>query len=190
VVIGASGSEGIEQLAALLGALPARLSAVVLVVLHRPFDRPSHLREVLGRWSKLPVRIAEAGEAFEEGVCYIGEPAEHLAMGPLRNAALVADHQYRNRTVDLLFKTVAAQAGARTIGVVLAGALSDGAEGLAAIRRAGGAALVQDPEFIVNRDMPAAALRAVPDAEALASAGRIAARIVQLVGTKAEAVRR
>jgi two-component system chemotaxis response regulator CheB len=189
VVIGASGSEGIQQLSDLLAGLPPRLPAVVLVVLHRPFDRPSHLREVLGRWSTLPVRIAEAGESFEDGACYIGEPAEHLAMGPFLNAELVADHQYRNRTVDLLFKTVAAQAGPRTIGVVLAGALSDGAEGLAAIRRAGGAALVQDPEFVVCRDMPAAALRAVPDAEALPSAGRIAARIGQLVGTKAEATR-
>jgi chemotaxis response regulator CheB len=183
IVIGASGSDGIEQIKLLLQALPARLPAAVLVVLHRPPDMPSHLQEVLGRVTDLPVRIARDGEVFEEAACYIGEPAEHLTVGPSLTAVLVGDNLYRNRTIDLLFSTAAAQAGARSIGVVLAGSLSDGAKGLALIRRAGGAALVHDPAFTAHPDMPAAALLAVPDAETFTSPEQIAARIGELVRT-------
>jgi chemotaxis response regulator CheB len=42
--------------------------------------------------------------------------------------------------------------------VVLSGALDDGAAGLAAIKRAGGLGIVQDPEDAVVRDMPVNAI--------------------------------
>jgi chemotaxis response regulator CheB len=44
--------------------LPATLSAAVLVVLHRPSNRISYLRDVLARRSRLPVVIAKEGESF------------------------------------------------------------------------------------------------------------------------------
>jgi len=54
VAIGASGGEGLEDIKALLAILPADLPAVVLVVLHRPSDQISHLKEVLSRVSQMP----------------------------------------------------------------------------------------------------------------------------------------
>jgi two-component system chemotaxis response regulator CheB len=50
--------------------------------------------------------------------------------------------QYGNRTVDLLFQSVAAHGGERVIGVILSGSLDDGSRGLAAIHHSGGRTMV------------------------------------------------
>jgi two-component system chemotaxis response regulator CheB len=129
VAIGPSGSEGLSDLRDLLEALPAKLRAVVLVVLHRPSDQISYLRQVLAERSALPVVIPDEDQEFRVGVCYIGAPAAHLSLAARNQVHLIegAQDKYRNRTVDLLFTSVAAQARTRAIGVVLRGSLSDGA---------------------------------------------------------------
>ena len=73
VAVGASGRAGLNDIKALLVALPSELAAVVLIVLHRPSDRISHLREVLSRVSSMPVLIAEEDDQFHAGSCYIGK---------------------------------------------------------------------------------------------------------------------
>ena len=147
VAIGASGPEGLSDIVELLRALSKPVSAVVMVVLHRPSDRPSHLREVLARTCDLPVLVAEEAEGLVHGACYIGEPAGHLTLVDRHVAHLVADanHRLRNRTVDALFNSLANHAGPRAIGVVLSGSLDDGSRGLAAIHAAGGMTMVLDP---------------------------------------------
>jgi two-component system chemotaxis response regulator CheB len=180
VLVGASGGEGLRQLIAFLAALPAALPASVLVVLHRPIGPQSYLQSVLGNDSRLPVRIAEHLEQLEHGVCYIGEPALHLAVGPGPVAELYSDHVFQNRTIDLLFSAGAKCFGPRVIGIVFSGALSDGSEGLRQIAQAGGAALILDPEAVAQWDMPANALAAVPEAEVLRSPELIARRVVEL----------
>ena len=131
VAIGASGGEGLDDIKALLAILPADLPAVVLVVLHRPSDQISHLKEVLSRVSQMPVLVAKDGERFRAGCCYIGEPDDHLSLAAKSNVRLVegAQNKHRNRTVDILFHSVAAHARGRGIGVVLSGPLDDGSRG-------------------------------------------------------------
>jgi two-component system chemotaxis response regulator CheB len=145
VAIGASGGEGLNDIKTLLAALPHPINAIVMVVLHRPSERISALRDVLARRSAIPVVVAEQAEAFEKGVCYIGEPDRHLTIGLQGGADLVAG-SLRNRTIDALFLSLARHAGRRTIGVVLSGALDDGSRGLAAIHEAGGLTMVLDPK--------------------------------------------
>src|SRR6185312_5275804 len=135
---------GLRDLRDLLEALPLGLSGVVLAVLHRPSDRISYLQEILARKSALPVVIPSEDDELRAGTCYIGEPAAHLSLVARSRIHLVegGHNKYRNRTVDLLFSSVAAHARTRAIGVVLRGALSDGSHGLAAIHLAGGATMV------------------------------------------------
>lgn len=144
VAIGASGSQGLADIQELLGALPEALPAIIMVVLHRPWDRPTQLRRVLDHASALPVVVASQGERFRIGIVYIGEPSEHLTLAAESFGVLISDpdRQHGNRTVDLLFKSVAEYAGARMIGVVLSGSLDDGSRGLAAIHDAGGSTMV------------------------------------------------
>ena len=138
VAIGASGAEGLHDICALFAALPATLPAIVMVVLHRLWNRPTRLRNILARNCQLPIVVADQGERFESGTVYIGEPSEHLTLVAHSFGALIddPDRHYGGRTVDLLFKSVAACAGEHMIGVVLSGSLDDGSRGLAAIHHA------------------------------------------------------
>ncbi len=156
VAIGASGGEGLADIKTLLAARPGDLAAVVLVVLHRPSDQISHLREVLSQTSQMPVLVADDDERFRVGCCYIGEPDAHLSLAARSRVRLVegADHRHRGRTVDLLFKSIADHARSRGVGVVLSGSLDDGSRGLEAIADAGGATMVLTRDGVTEPGMP------------------------------------
>jgi len=59
-----------------------------------------------------------------------------------------------------MFKSAAAAAGPRTIGVILTGMGDDGTEGAKAIRAAGGIVLAESQETAVVFGMPGSAVRA------------------------------
>jgi two-component system chemotaxis response regulator CheB len=147
VAIGASGAEGLHDIFSLLSALPDPTPAIVMVVLHRPSSRVSHLRDVLARNCRIPIIVAEEAESLEPNTCYIGEPDGHLTLIDQHIAHLVegAGDCLRNRTIDTLFNSLANHAGSQVIGVVMSGALDDGSRGLAAIHAAGGATMVLEP---------------------------------------------
>jgi two-component system chemotaxis response regulator CheB len=156
VALGASGTEGLQDIRTVLHHMPPTLKAVVMVVLHRPWNIKSQLRAVLSRSSALPVLVARPGEQLNEGHVYIGEPSDRLALAPTLMGKLVADplRVHRNRTVDLLFNSLAAHCNIRMIGVILSGSLDDGARGLAAINHAGGLVMAAKPKPSVTGDMP------------------------------------
>jgi two-component system, chemotaxis family, protein-glutamate methylesterase/glutaminase len=186
VVIGASGAKGLRELKALVGAWPRPLNAIVLVVLHRPPEKPSALAEVLAQAGRMPVRIACQGEVLSPGFIYIGEPDQHLTVFD-RHAKLVPHESlHRNRTIDLLFASVAAHAGSRAIGVVLSGSLDDGSRGLEAIHKRGGVTMVVTPEGSGPPGMPQNAIDFDGPINVIGSAGLIAAAIVHLVANPHE----
>jgi two-component system chemotaxis response regulator CheB len=156
VAMGASGPKGLADLRALLALMPGDIAAIVLVVLHRPPDKISHLREILARSTDLPVVIATDNGVFTAGTCYIGTPSDHLALASNSRVRLIdgAANQYCNRTVDLLFTSLAMHANKQALGVVLSGSLSDGSQGLAAIHHAGGATLVLGYQQQADQGMP------------------------------------
>ena len=69
--------------------------------------------------------------------------------------------------IDPLFRSAADVYGRRVIGVLLTGHLDDGVAGLAAIQRASGLTIVQDPSESHAPDMPSAALARLPLEHAL-----------------------
>ena len=186
IAIGGSGSGGLEDVQELLEHFPSELAVIVLVVLHRPVDEVSYLREVLERRSAIPVRIARNGEWLKVGHCYIGEPGQHLVLGAGSFAKLLCDptNVYRNRTVDALFRSLAEHAGGKFIGVVLSGGLDDGSRGLSAIRRAGGITMVVTPRRTPARSMPSNAISFNHPVDFIGSPRQIAAEIAARVGAK------
>jgi two-component system chemotaxis response regulator CheB len=180
VVIGASAG-GVEALCALLRAFPAGLRAIVMIVLHRPIEHESRLREILSRVSHLPVIIAHNGQKLRPGVCYIGDPRRHLMLGPDARALLLEDHFYRSHNIDALFNSAAQAAGARSIGIILSGNLKDGALGLAAIKRAGGRAFVQSPEEATYKEMPRSAIEYDGPIDLVAPINRLAVVVSDIV---------
>jgi chemotaxis response regulator CheB len=182
VAIGASGGRGLDDIRELLRALPNPLAAVVMVVLHRSVDHISQLREILAAVTPASVVIASEGESLEPGCIYIGEPADHLTLITGGRAGMVsgADNEYRNRTVDLLFRSLAANAGASTIGIVLSGSLDDGSRGLAAIHEAGGTTMVLTPPDL-GAGMPRNAINYDGPIDVIGSPAHIARAIGQLL---------
>ena len=168
IVIGASAG-GVAVLRDLLPRLPATLDAAVLVVLHLPPDRPSLLPEIFRRVCALPVVEAEDKAPVLPGTIVFAPPDYHLMVDAGPALALSVDEpvQWSRPAIDVLFETAADVYGAALVGIVLTGASHDGAAGLAAVAKAGGRTLVQNPATAESPTMPSAALSAVPGAETL-----------------------
>lgn len=184
VVVGASAG-GVDALKQLVRGLPLDFPAATVIVLHLASGAPSVLAQILDRECGLPVVTARDGDRLEGGVVSIGPPDRHveLADGVLRLTDGPPENRHRP-SIDHLFASCA-PLGARVVGVVLSGALDDGAEGLATIRASGGSAVVQDPASAEFPAMPSSALLAVPDALVL-PLDQLAAGLVSLCGGTAD----
>ncbi len=172
IVIGASAG-GVEALLLLLPALPASLRASVLIVQHLPRNRPSLLAEIFGRRCALPVMEAEDKAAAEPGTVCFAPPDYHLLVEAGGRLALSVDEpvHYSRPSIDVLFQSAADVYRERLLGIVLTGANQDGAAGLAAIHRAGGTTLIEDPASAMFAPMPASALKRTPASRVLPLAG-------------------
>lgn len=160
MVVGASAG-GVAALQAIVQALPAGLSVPVLVVLHVPRDRNSRIVEVLAPHCAVPVREAEDKQPIERGTVTFAPPDYHLLVEDRSSVALSIDPPvlYSRPAIDPLFESAAAVFGPHVLALLLTGASSDGSEGVAAVREAGGRAWLQCPEEAEASMMPASALQ-------------------------------
>lgn len=159
IVVGAS-SGGVAALRMLLAALPAGLPVPVMVVLHLPRDRPSQLAELFAQGCALAVAEAEDKVELRPGTVWIAPPDYHLLVEDRATLALSLDEpvMFSRPAIDPLFESAANVFGKRLLALLLTGASSDGTEGIAAVRAAGGVAWIQSPAEAVSSTMPASAL--------------------------------
>jgi two-component system, chemotaxis family, protein-glutamate methylesterase/glutaminase len=178
IVIGASAG-GVDALKRLATDLPPDLAAAVFVVLH--VGQTSYLPEILDRAGHLRAVKPAGGEEFVLGRIYVAPPGFHLLLhddhillrrGPRENLARPA--------IDPLFRSAACSYGARVIGVLLSGSLSDGTAGLRAIKAVGGVTVIQDPQDAAVPDMVRSAQRHVEidHCVPIAGMGGLLARLV------------
>jgi two-component system chemotaxis response regulator CheB len=159
VAIGASHG-GVDALISLLPGLDPRVRVPVVIVLHLSRERPSLLAEVLTPHCRLPVIEAEDQEPLHGGRVYLATPDYHLLVdrGPRLALSLDEPVNFSRPAIDVLFESAADIFGPGLLAILLTGASPDGAEGLQAVRRAGGQAVVQDPAEARAPAMPRAAL--------------------------------
>lgn len=190
IVIGAS-MGGVEALSALMGQLRADLPAAVLVVQHTSAESPGLLGEILNQRGALPAVSAEDQMPLEHGRIYVAPPDRHLLLTEEGLRVVYGPRENRSRpAIDPLFRTAAVHYRSRVIGVILTGLLGDGAAGLLAVHRCGGAAVVQSPDDAAYPDMPKRALGAVPTARQvpLADLGSMLARLTEEAAPEPPAV--
>ena len=151
-----------EALRVLARGLRPELPAAVAVVLHVRASSPSAMPHILSREGPLEAVHPAHGDPIVPGRIYVAPPDHHLLVKPGRVELSRGPRENRVRpAVDVLFRSAAIAYAGRVIGVILTGALDDGAAGLAAIKQCGGLAVVQDPRDALTDSMPRAALEAV-----------------------------
>ena len=158
IVVGAS-SGGLKSLQTLLSGLPGDFSLPLVMVQHRGKDTDLELAEYLGKFSNMPVREPEDKEPVERGVAYLAPRDYHLLLENHQFAlSTEAPVAFARPSIDVLFESAADDYKSKTIGVIMTGANNDGARGLMKIKRAGGVAVVEDPNSATSRQMPLAAI--------------------------------
>jgi two-component system, chemotaxis family, protein-glutamate methylesterase/glutaminase len=182
IVIGTSAG-GVDALKKLAASLPHGFPAPIFIVIH--VGEVSYMPEILARAGPLPVVHPDSGARIEPGCIYFAPPGRHMLIhddhillrrGPRENLFRPA--------VDPLFRSAACSFGARTIGAILTGSLSDGVSGLHAVKRCGGVAIVQDPEDALVPDMPSNALDYV-EVDHCVTLAEMGALLVKLVAEPA-----
>jgi two-component system chemotaxis response regulator CheB len=160
-VIGASAG-GVPSLQTVLGRLPADHRGCVLIVLHLAAAGPSMLATVLARSCALPCEAAGDVQPLEPGRVYVARPNLHLVVTEDGLCTVGGPRENGHRpSVDVLFRSAAETLGPRVLGMILSGTGDDGTAGLAAIKRRGGTAAVQDPETALHHGMPLSAIEQV-----------------------------
>lgn len=157
VVLGASAG-GVSALMHLVQTLPAGFPAPLCIVLHVGANH-SVLPELLAAKGPHPAVHARDRQLLTPGVIHIAPPDHHMLVeGRFLRLTRGPRENHTRPAVDPLFRSAALAWGPRVIGVILTGQLDDGTAGLAAIKKCGGTAVVQDPATAEEPSMPQNAL--------------------------------
>ena len=152
---------GPPALADLLSALPRKTMPPILVVQHILSGFAPSLARWLGDSTGHEVVIPRDGAPLERGVIYVAPDGVHLGAVSGPRVSLSDDPaigRFRPSATHLL-RSLARNFGRRALGVVLTGMGSDGAEGAAELRAAGGRIVVQNEATSSIFGMPQAVIR-------------------------------
>lgn len=163
VVIGASAG-GVSALMQILPGLPRSYRLPIIVVLHVKSGRQNQLVEVFQQKLVIPVREAGDKDDVNPGTLYFAPAGYHLLLESDRSFSLSCDAplHFVRPAIDITMETAADVYGANLVGVLLTGANDDGAAGIAAIGKAGGLTVVQDPDEAEVNVMPQEAINIGP----------------------------
>jgi two-component system, chemotaxis family, protein-glutamate methylesterase/glutaminase len=136
--------------------------AAVFLVQHMPASFTSQYALQLAEFTNIRVKEAEHNESVQPGTLYICPGGYHLRIAPTARIQLDATTgriEGYLPNIDVTMESVAAFAGAMSIGVILTGMGCDGARGSRAIKAAGGLVLAQDEATSVIFGMPDEAIK-------------------------------
>ncbi|MGC3996192.1 MAG: chemotaxis-specific protein-glutamate methyltransferase CheB [Anaeromyxobacter sp.] len=188
-VLGAS-TGGPHTLRQLLATLPRDLPLALVVAQHMPERFTATFAERLARTTSFTAKEAESGDLVVPGRVLVAPGGRHLELvrGPdgVRAEVRPADPGRSGSryapSVDRLLASAAAALGPRACGVVLTGMGQDGAEGILAVKRAGGLTLAESSASAVVYGMPQSAVATGAVDEELDLAG-LAARLARFART-------
>jgi two-component system chemotaxis response regulator CheB len=183
VAIGAS-TGGTEAIREVITLLPPG-GPGTLVVQHMPEGFTRSFARRMNELCAMEVREAEDGDAVHTGLILIAPGNRHMILQRsgaryyvrIKEGPMV---HHQRPSVDVLFHSVAKNAGADAVGVIMTGMGIDGAEGLSAMRKSGARTIAQDERSCVVFGMPKAAIErgAVDEVVPLKD---IASRVIELV---------
>lgn len=162
IAIGAStgGTQAVEKV---LTQFPAN-SPGTLVVQHMPAGFTASFAERLNKVCKIEVREARNGDTVAPGVALVAPGNYHMLLQRsgasysvvLKNGPAV---HFQRPSVDVMFQSVARNAGKNAVGVILTGMGADGATGMLAMHDTGAKTIAQDEDSCVVFGMPKEAIK-------------------------------
>jgi two-component system chemotaxis response regulator CheB len=160
IVIGSS-TGGTETLAYLIEKLPAQMPPI-LIVQHIPLFFSKPFAERLNNLTELTVKLAEDNELVKKNYIYLAPGDSHMEIKKFGNMIKIFLNKknkvhFQRPAADVLFKSAAKYIGKKTVGLILTGMGSDGAQGMFEIKNAGGYTIGQDEKTSFIYGMPKAA---------------------------------
>jgi two-component system, chemotaxis family, protein-glutamate methylesterase/glutaminase len=162
VAIGIS-TGGPNALQYVLSQLPGDFPGSILVVQHMPEGFTELFARRLDECCAIDVKEAQSGDLLVAGRALICPGNRHMKVKrmPLGDIIVLSDDDRVNGhrpSVDVLFRSVAQEFGNNSLAVIMTGMGEDGAEGMNAIKRAGGMTVAQSEDSCVVFGMPKAAI--------------------------------
>ena len=162
VAIGIS-TGGPQALEFLLAQLPPDFPGAIVIVQHMPEGFTEMFARRLDELCSLRVKEAQSGDVLQAGRVLVCPGSRHMKVKRLTMGDIVVlndDVRVNGHrpSVDVLFNSAAAEFGSQTVAVIMTGMGDDGAEGLGAVKRAGGMTIAQSEESCVVYGMPKAAI--------------------------------
>jgi two-component system chemotaxis response regulator CheB len=162
VAIGIS-TGGPQALEFLLAQLPADFAGAIVVVQHMPEGFTEMFARRLDEICSLQVKEAQSGDLLLAGRVLICPGSRHMKVKRMaRGDVVVLNDDVRvnghRPSVDVLFQSVAEEYGSQSVAALMTGMGDDGAEGLGAVKKAGGVTIAQSEGSCVVFGMPKAAI--------------------------------
>lgn len=186
VIIGVS-TGGPGTLMDILPHIPPDLDAAIVVVQHMPPMFTASFAKRLNDHCQIPFQEAKNGEPLVKGQGVVAPGGLHLMIKKHINRR---EHMFRltslpegtlfTPSVDVTMHSILESFGKRTVGVLLTGMGSDGAEGMVAIRKAGGITIAEAESTAVVFGMPREAIER-GGAEIVVPAYSVAKEIIKAV---------
>ena len=157
IAIGAS-TGGTEALYNVLKHLPPTIPGIAIVQ-HIPPVFSRMFAERLNNQTKLEVKEAQTGDILEQGKVLIAPGDQHMIVkraGGRYKVEVFSGEKVNGHcpSVDILFDSVAKEAGNKAVGIILTGMGYDGAKGLLMMKRKGARTIGQDEHSSVVYGMP------------------------------------
>lgn len=157
IAIGAS-TGGTEAIYNVLRVLPQNIPGIV-VVQHIPPVFSDMFAERLNNSTSLKVKEAQTGDLVEEGHVLIAPGDRHMKVKKIGEKYRIECFEGEKvnghcPSVDVLFESVAKEAGSGAIGVILTGMGYDGSKGMLSMKRRGARTIGQDEQSCVVYGMP------------------------------------
>lgn len=157
IAIGAS-TGGTEAIYSIIKALPVQIPGIVIVQ-HIPPVFSKMFAERLDKSTPFSVKEAQTGDYVETGRILVAPGDKHMKIKKIGDKYKVECFEGEKvnghcPSVDVLFESVAKEAGRNAVGVILTGMGYDGAKGLLAMRRKGAKTIGQDEKSSVVYGMP------------------------------------
>lgn len=162
VAIGAS-TGGTQALEVVMTALPP-ICPGILIVQHMPEKFTAAFATRLNKLCSIELREAQDNDKLFPGLALVAPGGRHMSLVRVGSqyAVRIKDGPPVNRhrpSVDVLYRSVAACAGANSLGIILTGMGDDGARGLLAMHSAGASTIAEDVTTCVVHGMPKEAVK-------------------------------